>query len=259
MGPPPNAPLAVPPAVRGNNHWHRPYPMPRGPWVMAQGWRDLLFAHWPVAMDLMRRLVPESLPLDTFDGRAWISIVPFRMEGVRPRLLPALPWLSAFPELNARTYVTRGGRPGVYFFSLDAGNPLAVRIARKFFHLPYFDADMTLFEKGDWFEYDSRRAHRGQPPARFVGRYRPTGGVYRAEDGSLDQWLTERYCMYPVSRTGRVYRGEIHHAPWPLQPAEAEIEINTLTESLGLELRGAPLLHFARRLDVAVWPITRLL
>ena len=146
---------------------------------MLQSWHDLLFAHWPVSQQAMREQVPASLDLDLFQGKAWISVVPFRMSGIRPRYLPALPWLSAFAELNVRTYVVRDGMPGVYFFSLDAANPIAVRLARRFFHLPYFDADMSLSYNADWIEYSSLRTHRGAAAAEFTARYRPSGPVFR--------------------------------------------------------------------------------
>ena len=240
--------------ARGANR-SRPWPLPDGPWVMAQSWHDLLFAHWLVPREALRPLVPASLPLDTRGGEAWIGVVPFRMTGIRPRFLPAVPWLSAFPELNVRTYVTRDGKPGVFFFSLDAANPVAVVAARRFYHLPYFRARMSLTHDGDGVGYASQRSHRGAPPAEFRARYGPMGPVGRAEAGSLAHWLTERYCLYAVDPAGGVWRCEIHHEPWPLQPAEATIQTNTMTRPLDLELRGAPLLHFARRLDVAVWPL----
>ncbi len=235
---------------------HRPYSLPSGPWVMHQSWHDLLFAHWPMPVDLMRRAVPESLPLDTFDGQAWIGVVPFRMSGVRPRFVPPVPWLSAFPELNVRTYVKMGDKPGVFFFSLEAANPVAVQIARSFFHLPYFDARMMLRDTGDWIYYHSQRTHAGAPPAEFVGRYRPISDPYTSQSGSLECWLTERYCLYSQDRSGRLYCGDIHHIQWPLQKAEAEITLNTMTLPPGLPLPTVPpLLHFARRLDVIVWPL----
>lgn len=215
---------------------HRPWPMPSGPWIMTQQWWDLLFAHWPIPIDVMRAHVPNQLELDTFEGEAWIAVVPFRMAGVRPRGLPAVPWLSNFPELNVRTYVRAvdrhapGGptvKPGVFFFSLEAGNPVAVSIARHLFKLPYFRAYMRLTQRGDTIDYASYRTHDRAPLAEFVGRYGPTGPVYAATPGTLEHWLTERYCLYAVDGAGRVYRGEIHHQPWPLQPARAEIDVNT--------------------------------
>lgn len=249
-----------PPAVGKMNkapHDHRPWPLPRLPWALAMQWHDLLFMHWPLPPEALRAHIPPALALDTFDGAAWLGAVPFVMRGVRPRATPALPGLSSFPELNLRTYVTIGGRPGVWFFSLDAASRVAVRVARRAFHLPYFDARMRVANDGDAVHYTSDRTHRGAPPVRFAARYRPTGPVYRAVAGSLDHWLTERYCLYAADGRGRVWRGDIHHRPWPLQPAEAALEANTLADPLGLRLRGAPLLHFARRLDVSAWLIGR--
>src|SRR4051812_5845616 len=102
---------------------HRPWPLPSGPWVMKQVWEELLFAHWPVSPEIIRPFIPGGINLDTYNDQAWLGIVPFRMSGVRPRLLPAVPWLSAFPELNVRTYVTVDNKPGVLFLSLEAANP----------------------------------------------------------------------------------------------------------------------------------------
>lgn len=221
---------------------------------MAMRWHDLLFAHWPVDAAALRARIPPGLELDTFDGQAWIGVVPFRMTSIRPRLGPALPWISAFAELNVRTYVRRKHHSGVWFFSLDAANPVAVRVARWTFHLPYMDARMLCAASGDGVRYVSDRTHRGEPPAAFAARYRPTGDAYRATAGSLEHWLTERYCLFAADRHSRLYRGDIQHVPWPLQPAEAEIERNTMTAPIGIRLPDAkPLLHFARRLDVTAW------
>jgi uncharacterized protein len=234
----------------------RTYPPPRAPWVMHQRWNDLLFMHWPVAPEALRRAMPDALPPDTFEGQGWIGVVPFRMTNVRPRGTPALPWLSAFPELNVRTYVTLEGRPGIYFFSLDASNPVAVALARRFYSLPYMNARMRSIAEGDAIRYASRRTHRDAPLARFAARYWPSGPVFRAEPGTLASFLTDRYCLYTVDRHGYVLRGDIDHAPWPLQLAEAEMRRNTMAEPLGIRLTGAPLLHFARRVDmVAWWPV----
>lgn len=226
---------------------------------MAQSWLDLLFAHWPIPIETMRALVPPELALDTFDGSAWLGVVPFRMACVRPRWIPPMPWISAFPELNVRTYVRspnpQNPKPGVYFFSLEAANPLAVWIARTMFKLPYFNANMRCRDDGSQIHYRSERTHRDAPPARFIANYRPTGEPYLAQPGTLEHWLTERYSLYTVDN-GRVYIGEIHHLPWPLQPAEAEIEVNEMASASGIEVPDEkPLLHFVRRLDVAVWQL----
>jgi uncharacterized protein YqjF (DUF2071 family) len=223
---------------------------------MAQTWHDLLFAHWPVAASALRPLVPPALEIDAFGGQGWVGVVPFRMSGVRPRGVPPLPWLSAFPELNVRTYVTMGGKPGVFFASLDAANPVAVALARRFYHLPYFNARMSARATGEWIEYASRRTHLRAPPAEFRARYRAIGPATSSAEGSLEHWLTERYCLYAVDGGGRIHRGEIHHAPWSLQSAEAVLEVNSMASAAGVHLpERAPLLHFARRLDVAVWPL----
>lgn len=233
---------------------HRPWPLPRRPWVLPMEWHNLLFMHWPVRPELLRPRLPHGLELDTWEGWAWLGVVPFLMRGVRPRWLPRVPGLSTFAELNVRTYATFAGQPGVWFFSLDAGSPLAVRGARYGFHLPYFDARMVCKPSGHGTLYQSKRTHRGAPPANFRASYRPTGPVYRAAPGSLEHWLTERYCLYAANRHGRLWRGEVHHRPWPLQPAEVELAHNSMGEQLGLMLPATPtLLHFARRLDVASW------
>jgi hypothetical protein len=225
---------------------------------MAQTWHDLLFAHWPVPPAALARLVPPGLALDPFDGAAWVGVVPFRMTGIHLRGLPPLPGVAALPEINVRTYVTVGGKPGVWFFSLDAGSALAVAAARRWFHLPYYRARFSIGPGRDGIRYTSRRIHRGAPPAEFSARYGPIGDVALARPGTLDHWLTERYCLYAVDARGRLSRGEINHAPWPLQPADAAIERNTMAAAAGIELPPrAPLLHFARRLDVRIWPPRR--
>jgi uncharacterized protein len=238
-------------AARFENAEHRPWPVANGPWVMAQSWHDLLFAHWPVDFAEVRRQIPAALQIDRYEGRAWVGVVPFRMSGVRLRGTPALPGLSAFPELNVRTYVTAKGKGGVWFFSLDAGNAIAVAVARAWFHLPYYRAQMSCKEKEGWMEYASERTHRGSPRAELRARYRATGEASTPRAGSLEHFLTERYCLYTTDGQGRLIRAEIHHAPWPLQSAEAEFITNTMAEAAGISLPGnEALLHFAKRQDM---------
>ncbi len=235
---------------------HRPWPVPARAWTWRQSWCDLLFAHWPAPVETVRSLVPAALAVDVFDGVTWLGIVPFHMSGVMRRPLPDLPWVSAFPELNVRLYVTHEGKPGVWFLSLDAANALAVWAARRFFHLPYFQASMAITPDREGFAY---RSARRDSPARFAASYRPVSTVYEAAPGTLEHWLTERYCLYAQRPDGALLRTEVHHAPWPLQRAEAAIEVNTLVDAFSLTAAGpAPLLHFARRLDVVVWPPERL-
>jgi uncharacterized protein len=238
---------------------HRPWPLERGPWVMAQSWHDLLFAHWPVPVATLRCLIPAALEIDTFDSIAWLAVVPFRMSGVRIRGTPSVPRLSNFLELNVRTYVTHDGKPGVWFFSLDAESAIAVEIARRWFHLPYFRADMHLEKHDDWFHYQSTRTHRGAPEATLRAKCRPIAAPTPSAPGTLEHFLTERYCLYSTDRAGRLIRGEIHHGPWPLQLAEAEFAENTTASAAGIALPvSPPLLHFAHRQDVVVWPPERI-
>ncbi len=234
---------------------HRSYPHPGRPWTWRQTWCDLLFAHWPVPSSLVKPLIPAELQVDEYEGTSWIGIVPFRMENVAFRPLPPIPGLSAFPELNVRLYVTHRGRPGVWFLSLDAGNMVAVWAARRFFHLPYFRAEMQLQREGESVAYRSRRLGGSTLP-RFEARYTPIGPMYEATVGSLEHWLTERYCLYTMDDRGGLHRGEIHHQPWPLQPAEAELQVNQMCdEHLDIPGSDSALFHFAHRLDVVGWSL----
>ena len=233
---------------------HRPWPLPSGPWIMKQTWHDLLFAHWPLPPQQIRPFVPPRLPLDIFEGQCWIGVVPFWMSGVRPRMIPPLPGLSRFPELNVRTYVNYGGKPGVYFFSLDAANHLAVWAARKFFYLPYFYASMSSTEHDGSILYSSRRPGGH---AEFRASYRPIAPVQFAEKGSLADWLTARFCLY-TTHQGQMYRCDIHHLPWPLQAAHAEFDRNTMPAAARIALPDQPpLLHFSKRLEVLIWQLRR--
>ncbi|MGQ0563335.1 MAG: YqjF family protein [Gemmatimonadota bacterium] len=238
---------------------HRPWPLPTSEWIMEQTWRDLLFAHWPYPVEEVRAVVPGVLPLDTFDGRAWVGVVPFKLENLRARGLPAIPGVSSFPELNVRTYVTLHGKPGVYFFSLDAANPLAVLGARTLFHLNYYNARMRITATPTGFEYTSRRTSPPPRPARFRAHYAPLGEAFTAAPGTLDHFLTERYCLYAVSGSRGVSRLQIHHRPWLLQPAQAEIEANELLAAARLAPpAGPPLLHFAALQPMIGWAPQRL-
>jgi uncharacterized protein len=232
----------------------RPWPMPERPWVMTQTWHTLLFAHWRIDAALLRPRVPDAFDLDLFDGTAWIGIVPFSMSNVAPRFVPSIPGVSAFPELNVRTYVTAGGKPGVYFFSLDAGSTVAVRAARTLLNLPYFGAAMTADASDDRVRYSSARKSSAGPAAAFQGSYRALDPPSPATAGSLDYFLTERYCLYALDHRARPYRLQIHHPPWPLQSAEADITINTMLNPLHLAPPSEPpLLHYSHRQDTVAW------
>jgi uncharacterized protein YqjF (DUF2071 family) len=236
---------------------HRPWAMPRSPWLMTQTWHNVLFAHWPIDPAALQAKVPHEFPIDLFKGQAWISIVPFHMTNVAPRGFPALPWLSAFPELNVRTYVRVGNRPGVYFLSLDAGRTLAVYAARALLNLPYHWASMHVHTSADGVEYHSRRP---QPsPGTLAVRYAPTGPPFAALEGSLDYFLTERYCLYNVNHRAGPYQLDTLHPPWRLQRADAEFMRNTMAEIHGLLLPARPaLLHFASRQDMVAWAPVRI-
>src|SRR5579871_1603546 len=221
---------------------------------MKQTWHDLLFAHWPLPPAVLRALVPEQLSLDRFDGQCWVGVIPFRMSGVRARGVPPIPCLSRFPELNVRTYVSCRDKPGVYFFSLDAANLPAVWAARTLYHLPYFHAAMSSSEEDGAIRYTSQRhgAH-----ADFQARYRPVAPVLLRDKASLEYFLTERYCLYTTQKS-QVYCCEIHHRSWPLANADAEIEKNTVAAAALIKLPDTPpVLHFAKHLDVLIWPLRR--
>ena len=197
--------------------------------------------------------VPDVLTLDTFDGSAWIAVTPFQITGLRPHFLPPLPGLSNFPELNVRTYVTHKGKGGVFFFSLDAANRMAVWAARSFYRLPYRFARMMSRKGNDQIFYSCSRQERSS--AEFHGRYRPIAPVRQRQKGTLEHWLTERYRLYTVNG-GKIFHADIHHVPWPLQDANAEIATNTMAAAAAIELPSiSPLLHFAERLDVFIWPL----
>ena len=233
--------------------------LPNAAWIGSQKWCQLLFAHLPGSYENLRELIPSEFEIDRFDGEAWVGFVPFVMQGVRFRGLPSVPYVSSFLELNLRTYVTYRGHPGVYFFSLDANRSLAVWAARTFFHLPYFRATMSLQPETHGLRYTSERTdHRGNlygERGKFDCSYHGKQQIETCQ-GDLVDWLTERYCFFTRAADGRVLRGNIHHAKWPLQACEAEFRVNTLAASLGVTVRDAsPLLHYSEHLDVRVWPI----
>jgi hypothetical protein len=231
---------------------------------MAQRWNDLLLAHWPVPAASLASLVPEGLQVDTCQGSAWLGVVPFWTDHIKLRGIPLIPGARRFPELNLRTYVTDAhtGTPGVYFFSLDAGNLLAVALARTFYRLPYYWAEMDFSQRSEReFEFYSRR-RMTQPPVVFHARYRglgPTRRLAESRPGSLEYFLTERYCLFSRNREGQPVRANIHHTPWQLEEAEAEIEHNDLAAAIGIRLPDQPpVLHYSRRLAVYVWQMERL-
>ena len=230
---------------------------PAGFSAARMNWGKLLFMHWPVAERLLRPLLPERLTVDTYEGSAWLSVVPFTMWGIRPSFGPPVPGLSAMHELNVRTYVHLDGVPGVWFFSLDIESAVATWAARTFYCLPYYEAEMSLRETKQTVTFDSRRTHGGATPADFHAVYSFGEPLPAHTPDSLTFFLTERYCLYSARR-GRVYRARIHHAPWPLRAASVSAYRSTMVKALGLpEPTAAPLLQYCEALKVDVWPVQK--
>jgi uncharacterized protein YqjF (DUF2071 family) len=218
---------------------------------MAQSWHDLLFAHWPVPLEQLRRVVPAPLEIDTFGGQPWMGIVAFRISQLHLRGCPPLPWLDGFPEVNLRTYVTYGGLPGVLFLSLHCPARLAMALARPWFRLPYRYASVSLAGQSD-----SSFTCRSPAGARFSATYRACGSPCSAPDGSLIAWLTERYRYYSPAADGSLFRGDIAHPRWSLAPATTNITENTLAAAFGIQLADEPpLVHYAEHMQAHIWRV----
>ena len=216
---------------------------------MAQTLGDQLFAHWRVSAEAVRPLLPPGLEVDERDGSAWLGVTPFVVTGLRAHGLLPLPRASSFLELNVRTYVTRDGMPGIWFFSLDASSQLAAAAARLLYRVPFFHADIVLRRHGKRILFDCAR----DDGKAFSASYEPAGPAVPPFIGSLEAFLTERYCLY-AEHEGRLLRADIHHRPWPLQPADAKVDLNTMPPA-SLRLEGDPLLHYSARQDVLLWPL----
>jgi uncharacterized protein len=215
---------------------------------MGQTWEDLLFAHYRVPLAQLREHVPDGLEVEEHSGSGWLGVTPFAVTGLRARGLPPLPFVSSFLELNVRTYVTRDEKPGIWFFSLDASSDAAVLAARQLYRLPYFRARIRM-ERSAELTFECTR----DAQTTFDGTYSATGPVVMADSGSLEHFLTERYCLY-AEHAGELMRAEIHHRPWPLQAAEAQIRANTMAPA-GIEIGEEPLHHYSERQDVVIWPL----
>ncbi|KGX90696.1 hypothetical protein N781_06410 [Pontibacillus halophilus JSM 076056 = DSM 19796] len=229
---------------------------PRKGWVMKQQWNHLLFLHYPIHPEHLQPFLPESLTVDTFEGQAWIGIVPFEMSQIRFKGLPVVPFVSSLYELNVRTYVTYKGERGVYFFSLDANHVLGVQIARSIFHLPYFRAKMRMERMGEKWEFSSRRTHEGKGNPAFHLSY--SGGEKLHIDGrrTLVNWLTERYCLFNV-HNGFVYKGKIDHNKWELREGHYEIEKNELLQPFQYTFTEAPIAHYSEVLESYIYPFEK--
>ena len=233
-------------------------PPMRLPWLIENRWHELCFLHWRLPPATIAPLLPRGIQVESFDGSAWIGVVPFHMTGVRPRGIPLPARLSAFSELNVRTYVRAGDRSGIWFLSLDATQPLAVRFGRAVLHLPYLQAGIVRSRRGDTFDYRSERTHLGAGVAELKVTYRPTGPPEATRPGTLEHFLTARDCVFTADSRGRLARIDVAHAPWPLQPAEAEVRRCTLTQPLGIDLpETPPLAHYSDRVDARLWWPTR--
>jgi len=226
---------------------HRPWPLPKSRWKWRQTWRKLAFIHYRIEPRKLAAFIPPPLNLESFDGSAWLSVVPFEMFEVAPRWMPPVPSLSHFPELNIRTYVVIDGRPGVWFFSLDADSWPVVLGGRWSYGVPYFKAGMQISQTDGGFLFTSVR--RGGT-CRFRARYQPIGPTFHAEPGSFEHWISERYCLYS-SKQGRVHRVDVHHPPWPLQAVSLEIDESSMLQTQGLSPSvGAPICYYSPGVDV---------
>jgi uncharacterized protein YqjF (DUF2071 family) len=224
---------------------------------MHQAWGKLLFMHWRLDPALLRSLIPDKLEIDTYDGSAWLGVVPFTMWDIRgfPPYLPRVPGLSSMHELNVRTYVHYDGVPGVWFFSLDCTNEAAVLAARTFYYLPYFKAHIDLDQDNQVITYESQRLEA--PAAKFMSRWEIGGQLPPSEAESLEFFLTERYCLYSEHR-GQIYRSRVFHQPWSLQSAKVHDCESSMIESLGLLTPpDEPLLHYSEELSVEIWKLQR--
>ncbi|MFC7391692.1 YqjF family protein [Scopulibacillus cellulosilyticus] len=236
---------------------HRPFPLPIRPWMMTQTWNDVFFIHWPIDFDDIRDKVPKQLYIDTFDGRAWIGIIPFHITDFKVRDVFSIPLTNAFPEINVRTYVTYDNKPGVYFFSLDAGHWMASVAARTLTPLPYYFSKIDLTKQNGAITYKSSRQDKNSSNGEFEGTFSSISSTYKSEKGTLDEWLTERYCFYTMNRN-KLYRCDIHHEKWELQKAEGEILTDTLVSSQRISLPDKkPVLHYASRNKALIWPLVR--
>jgi uncharacterized protein YqjF (DUF2071 family) len=228
--------------------------------LMHQNWQHLLFLHWEVPPADLQKLLPLGLDLDTYEGKAYVGLIPFTLTGVRPILMPALPGISSFHEVNVRTYVHQQGRnPGVWFFSLDASSSLAVGAARMTYHLPYFHSRIEFDEKPGAVPRFGFQAHRdderGPMPAHGHFRYSPVEGVAApAAVGTLEHFLVERYILYSADDQHRLHRARVHHQPYPLQRAELHELDETLVWAAGIQRsQDVPLRHYAREVNVKIY------
>lgn len=235
---------------------HRPFPLPPNNWIMRQAWRNVLFLHWPVEPEQLRPYIPPALEIDTYDGFAWLGVVAFAMEGIYFRGLSLFSVVTPFSEMNVRTYVKQNGKPGVFFISLDVNDWSSFHIAKRWYRLPYHSADLSIQQKGNAIFYESIRKNS---PVRFEGSCMPKKEMFYPDKGTLDYFLTEKYCFYTTNNHTDIFHGDIHHRPWPLNRAEVHIGRNTLFSPLNLDFsEQAPVAHFSKGVDSLMWNVKNL-
>ncbi|MGG1677746.1 YqjF family protein [Neobacillus sp. NRS-1170] len=241
-----------------NDIVHRPWPLPSKYWIMRQTWKNLLFLHWPISLEKLRPYVPSSLQIDTYNGSAWLGVILFVIEGIYPRGISSVSVTPKFPEINVRTYVQCDGKPGIYFLSIDVQNWASLNIAKRWYRLPYYSSEISFQKEGQSFQCQSVRKGNANTIISFKGKYFPVSEVYFPKEGTLDHWLTERYCLYSSTNGVNIYCGEIHHQPWPLQKAEIEIVNNTLFTPFHFDLSEVkPTAYFSEGVDSLIWNIKK--
>lgn len=241
--------------VKWDEH-HKGTDLPNLPWVMKQTWHDLLFAHYPVKLELLQKLVPPVIQLDSYNGSAWIGIVPFHVQNHRARLLPPIPGIDRFSQLNIRTYVTVNGKRGVYFIRVDMNHLIAGVLAKTFYYMPFQAATIKMKQNDQTIHFNSQK--NGQHQFEFQCKYKPITLPFYAAKGSFEQWLVERYSFYALNKKGEVVRSDILHDYWPLQLVEGEISNHSILLNVGIQVaKDEPILHYAKKMEALLWPVVR--
>jgi uncharacterized protein YqjF (DUF2071 family) len=232
--------------------------MPYEKWIMKQSWKNVFFIHLPVSAPSLRPHIPSCLDLDVYEGEPWISLVLFTIEGIYLKGIP-FSVVSAFPEINVRTYISYNKRPGVFFLSLDAKHWATYTIAKKWYHLPYYESQISVKQTNQFTSYNSIRKDRKVVPAEFKGTLKSLSETFYSKQNSLEYWLTERYYLYSSNQGKDAFRAKIHHEPWQLQEAKAEINANTLISSMNiLPLNEDPIVHFSTGTNVLISNLNKL-
>ena len=236
---------------------HLPFPMPKRRWSLRQNWINLTFLHWLVDPELLSPYIPKDLELDTFEGKAYVGTIPFIMEKVRPYFLPYLPFITTFPEFNVRTYVTKNGKPGVLFLTLDAQSRVTCFYAPRKYGLPYRYAKCRLKIDENRYSWASKRS---SDSVELEGEAIATGEKRIAEKGTLEEFLFERYSLY-TEHKGNLKMAYTLHEPWVFQDGEAKIVKNSLTEcyDLGIDIMNPEFVHLSEGVYVHTWPIQKVI